>query len=78
MTGPECSFNLLTSLMSVLEVDLEALSAGELETGTERRNEDSISLQPGTSQERQTSNNGVPVGSMGLPPQHTAELPELE
>lgn len=78
MTGPECSFHLLTWLMIVLEVDLGASGAGELETEAERCTGDGIYLQPGTSQERQTSNIGDSNDSMGSPAQPTAEPLEVE
>lgn len=62
--------------MTVSDVDLEAHGAEELETGAERRNGISISLQSGISQERQTTDGEYSDVFMGLPPQHITELPE--
>lgn len=74
---PEYSSIRLTGLMTVLDVNFGPSSV-ESEIGAERHNGDSISLQPGTSQKRQTSNGGGSEVSVGLPPQHTAELPEVD
>lgn len=74
-TRPRCSYNSLSWLTTVVDIDLEASRVEEPETEAETPNEEGISSQPGTSHETQTSIVGGSDDSIGLPTRDPAELP---